>query len=153
MSDLLEKLKVELSEPSNNKYQLVNLSSILNYHISTGVLFLLSFFGGIFLTIASLAAVIFTPYLIYVLILEKKIWWIVGFIIIVIFPILLALIFFKQYFTFALIISLACFYFYSFLLRLSVNGWIKEYNWRQQLPIDKIKKEDDNDQFNLKLNH
>lgn len=143
MSDLLEKLKADLSEPSNNRHQLVNLSSILNYHISTGVLFLLSFFGGIFLTIASLAAIIFTPYPIYVLILEKKIWWIVAFIIIVIFPTLLALIFFKQYFTFALIISLACFYFYSFLLRLSVNGWIKEYNWKQQLLMDKIKKDID----------
>lgn len=153
MSDLLEKLKLDSLEPSINKHRLVNLSQILNYHISTGVLFLLSFFGGIFLTIASLAAIIFTPYLIYVLILEKKIWWIVAFIIIVIFPTLLALIFFKQYFTLALITSLACFYFYSFLLKSSVNGWIREYNWRQQLLMDKIKKDDDNDPFNLKYNH
>ena len=125
---------------TSNDYHLSKLASILNYQVSGVVLLLFSYFGGIFLLLASLAAIIFIPYLIYVLWIEDRKFWLVALFILILFPILVCLIFFASYIFYLSMIILGLFYIYCFTLRLSVNEWIKEKNWKRQLIVDKLKK-------------
>lgn len=138
----------------NQNYNLTRLKKYLNYELSSSILFFLSFQGFIFIILASIAALIFTPFMLYVLFTEKKKGWIILFIIIVIVPIIL-LIVSSILFEFSrplLFLSLGLLYFYFFLLRFEVNDWVREANARNQYLIDKKEKEYDLKTFTDKIN-
>lgn len=140
----INNIKIDLTE-SPNLYHLNKLYTILNYEIYSSGLFLLSFFGGIFLGIASLAAVLFTPYLTYILWIEDKRFWLITFYLMIIIPFLLSVIFLSNYLFYFTSLFLAIFYFYCFILRLSVNGWIKEKKWKRELFLDRARNKNENE--------
>lgn len=109
------------------------LALFLNYEISSSVLFMISFFASIFIIIAIIVAGAFVPYMIYVLLKEGRHGWIILFNVLVILPLLLILIVLPSYLPIFVLISVGMFYFYCFMLRLAVNDWIRENNWRLQL--------------------
>ena len=127
-------------------HNLSRLKKILNYEISTSVLFFLSFLAPVFIFIAILAAILFTPFMIHVLLKEKKTGWIVMFIVIVIIPAILFILLALQFELAAglLLVPIALFYFYCFLLRFTVNGWVRELNFRHQYQIDKKRSREEN---------
>ena len=130
---------------------LSRLSRILNYQLTLGLLvvgYLLLFFSfGVFfiIVIFTLASILFSPYLLFVLIREHKIGWIYFFIIIVVVPILVTFIFyyFNENLSPLLFLPLLLFYFYCFLLRFSVNEWIKEIREHNIYRIQKQKREEE----------
>ena len=126
----------------HNYESVSRLGLILNYELASSALLFLSYVSGIFLTLAIVAAILFAPYLLYVLFTEKRFGWIVSFIIIVLFPIIISFLLgiTEEYFSIILIVTLALFYFYCFVIRMSVREWIKEYNWAQQLEEQKREK-------------
>lgn len=82
----------------------------------------------------ALAALLFTPYILKVLIKEKKYGWIILFIVMIIIPEILGYFIFKKTLAFeaALLIPLAFFYFYCYLIKFEVDKWLAEYNWHQE---------------------
>lgn len=136
VNQILHRLNIFMEIKASGKYHtdhLDLLAKILNFEISFGILFLISFAVSIFLFIAGLLAAVFVPFLIYVLLKEGKHGWIIFFNLTVILPLLFSYFFVSSYFAVFVLITLAMFYFYCFLLRLSVNDWIRERNWRLQL--------------------
>ncbi len=129
----------------DKNYNLTRLRKYLNYQVSSSLLYFLSFQVFVFIFIASAAALIFTPFMLYVLITEKKYGWIVFFIIIVVVPviILLMLSWMVEFSRPMLFISLGLFYFYCFLLRFQVNDWSREAIARNQYLFEKKQREDD----------
>lgn len=81
-----------------------------------------------------LAALLFTPYIFKVLIKEKKYGWIILFFVMIIIPEVLGYLIFKDTLAFetALLIPLAFFYFYCYLIKYEVDKWISKYNWNQE---------------------
>lgn len=125
-------------------YELVSRSAlILNYQIAGFVLWGLSFFSSIMLMLATIAAVLFAPYLLYVLFKEERFGWITTFFVMITPPVLLTLFLgiSGEYFSIALLVSLGLFYLYCFIIRMSVNEWIREYNWSNELQKQKKEKE------------
>ncbi|MCJ7649124.1 MAG: hypothetical protein MUP85_10970 [Candidatus Lokiarchaeota archaeon] len=127
---------------SNNlsSENLQRLAQFLNYELSASVLFFLSFFNAIALIIAGIAAGLFAPYMLYVLLKENRRSWIIIFIILIIFPLLFSLILFREYFTIFLLLSMAMFYFYCFMLRMAVSDWIKDSSWKIAFLLQKKEK-------------
>jgi len=112
---------------------LERLSRILSYHISTAVLFMASFFLPV-LPLAALAAVLFAPYMLFVLFQERKYGWVIFFLLFVLLPILpiILLFYHSDYFMILLSLPLAFFYFYCFFLKITIRDWIVERNaWIQ----------------------
>jgi len=137
---------------SNNN--LTRLSKYLNYQISTVGLFVLSFLSFGFIFLVTIAAIIFTPFMLYVLYKENKNGWIVFFIILVVIPFILSTILhFTVTFIFPwYLIVLVIFYFYCFLLRLEVNNWMRERRSRLQYLLEKQRREDETEVFMTQFN-
>lgn len=123
-------------------------SDILNFQITIPpALYLLYIWINIFLPqiivfIPSLilgtiigAAILFTPYIFFILIKEKRYGWIITFFLMIIFSLIFGPIIFKDTLAFeaSLLIPIGLFYFYCYLIKFSVAKWIKDYNWRKQL--------------------
>jgi len=81
------------------------------------------------------AAVIFTPFMMYVLYKEKHFGWIVTFFVMVIFPYFPILLINPDniFLTAWLLLPVVLFYLYCFLIKYSVDEWLKEYRTEQQL--------------------
>jgi hypothetical protein len=126
-------------------YNLIRLKKYLNYEVSSALLYFLSFQVFIFIFLASAAALIFTPFMLYVLYSEKKKGWIVLFIIIVIAPIIFLSILsvMIEFSRPLLFISVGLFYFYCFILRFEVNDWVREAAVRYQYLIGKKRRENE----------
>lgn len=80
--------------------------------------------------------VLVTPFIVYVLYREKRYGWLVSYFIMVILPVTLFFIIFQdslEYMIWMPIYYMVPFYFYSFIIKFSVDEWIREYNWNQQL--------------------
>ena len=107
---------------------LLNLKKYLNYQLSTFLLYALSFFSIVLIIILTIAAILFIPYVTFVLYKNKKYGWIITLAIIIIIPAILMIVIIQQTYTLfiMLLIELAIFYFYCFSLRLVVNDWVKE---------------------------
>jgi len=129
----------------DQNYNLTRLRKFLNYQVSSSLLYFLSFQVFVFIFIASAAALIFTPFMLYVLVTEKKYGWIVFFIIIVVVPIIVLLIlsWMVEFSRPLLFITLGLFYFYCFILRFEVNEWSREAMARNQYLFEKKQREDD----------
>jgi len=106
--------------------------SILSFELSTIVIFFLQFFWQLTLFLAVLAAILFIPYLIFILIKEKKYGWITLFILIVILPLIVIVLFLSDnlFYLAYLQIPLPLFYLYCFLLRFDAKEWLKDVNWK-----------------------
>ncbi|VAX18401.1 hypothetical protein MNBD_IGNAVI01-180 [hydrothermal vent metagenome] len=109
---------------------LSKLSKVLNYQLSTTLLFLLWYGGGLTLLAVTIAAILFSPYMLYVLYLEKKNGWITFFTILVLLPIIAIIL---SPMIELLFIPLALVYFYYFLLKFVVRDWIQEKNAKYEL--------------------
>jgi hypothetical protein len=76
---------------------------------------------------------IFTPYILYVLFKEKRFGWIITYFVMVIIPGVIAITVLGFAYGLIILILFAPFYFFCFLIKFSVDEWIREYNWEQQL--------------------
>jgi len=85
------------------------------------------------------AAIVFTPFMLYVLYKEEKKGWIISFSIIVLLPLIPISLFYPD----LLLIGLAPFYLFCFLLRMEVKGWLTEMRARNDLILQKLKKENE----------
>jgi hypothetical protein len=108
----------------------------LNYKVSSSLLFAGSFFFPILLSVLLLAAIIFTPYMLTVLYLEEKRGWVIAFSIMVILPAIIITILSPT----LIMIALVPFYFFCFILRMEVKGWITEMRARNDLLLQKYRK-------------
>ena len=75
------------------------------------------------------AAVLFTPFLFYVLIKEKRYGWITIYFFMVVLPYIIILLIFYNFVLLGawLLVPVILFYFYCFLLKSSVADWLKDY--------------------------
>jgi hypothetical protein len=89
---------------------------------------------GTVLYLAIIAAILFAPFMLYVLFKEKRYGWIIFFIIIVLLPLLIDVLFFyhTNVYLILLFIPLALFYFYCFLLRITIRDWMQEKNAKNE---------------------
>lgn len=101
-------------------------SMLVNSVIKDGVWALLFIFVA--------AAVLFMPYMLFVLYKLDKKGWIIFLNILVILPLLVIVVFLNDLLFFAALVQipLLLFYFYCFLLRFSINEWTKEMGWKLQ---------------------
>ncbi len=90
------------------------------------------------------AAILFSPYILYVLFLEKKIGWIITFFSMTIFPLLFIYIFFRTalFYDALILIPLLLFYFYCYLIKFEVDKWLADYSWHQERMQQKRETED-----------
>ncbi len=79
--------------------------------------------------------VLFTPYFIYVLFTEKRYGWLLTYFLLVVLPaIFLIVSIWNDFNQLGLIFLLMLpFYLFCFFIKFSVDDWIREYNWEQQL--------------------
>ncbi|HET56408.1 MAG TPA: hypothetical protein ENN33_14500 [Ignavibacteria bacterium] len=128
---------------------LTRLSKYLNYEIAGSALFLISFFAGFLIFFLIAAAIVFTPFMIYVLHQENKNGWIVFFFILIVIPFILSTIlhFSVTFFFPGHLIVLALFYLYCFLLRIEVNNWMRERRSKLQYIMEKQRRENETEVF------
>lgn len=129
----------------HTNHNLLRLRKYLNYELSGSALFILSFMFLNIVFLLTAAALLFTPFMLYVLYNEKKTGWIVAFCILVLIPavFITTLSFFYSFLMPFLFILLSLFYFYCFLLRLEVNNWLRERNVRYNYFQNKKKSEEE----------
>lgn len=130
-----EELEINIDETNISKEDalLYKLKHILNYELSSSVFYFLHFSAGmIVLYLSALAAIIFTPFLIYVLAKSHKFGWLAIFVIIVVLPAIVILIISPKtiYSQIFLLIQLGAFYAYCFVIRLVVVDWVEEIKWK-----------------------
>lgn len=145
----MEQEKIRVIENSN----LDKLRKYLNYEISGTILFGASFFAPVLLFLASGAALIFTPFMIYVLCREGRKGWLAAFFLMVILPAAVFVSIPSGGYTVTLLLAIpfALFYFYCFLLRFEVNNWISEINYRNERIKEKIENEEQMKEFLRRL--
>ena len=91
-----------------------------------------------------LAAILFTPYIFYILNNEKRYGWIVTFFVMIVIPIVGGYFIFKDTLAHeaSLLIPLGLFYLYCYLIKFAVDDWIRKYNWKLQLEKQRREKEE-----------
>lgn len=114
---------------------LTRLNYILNYELSSGLMLLLSYLYILLIFLSAIAAIIFTPFLLYVLVKEKKTGWLIFFFISIFFPpFIFSLLLPVGIFSLVnLSIMLGGFYLYCFLLKMQTRDWVKEENAAKEL--------------------
>ena len=82
---------------------------------------------------------IFTPYILYVLFNEKRYGWLTTYFLIVILPgIIIFILLWDNISNLGfLFLLLLPFYFFCFFNNFSVDDWLREYNWEQQLIVQR----------------
>lgn len=73
--------------------RLDRLERWLNYELSAGTLFMVSFFYGFAFYLLGIAIIIFVPYMVYVLLKEKRFGWLGSFAVLILMPGILSSIF------------------------------------------------------------
>ena len=108
---------------------------LLFYELSTTVVFILHFLGIFLLYFVIIAAIVFTPYMMYVLIKEKRYVWIAIFFFMVVlpYPVLYLTNIENILLTAWMLLPIILFYLYCFLIKYSVVDWLREYSAEQQL--------------------
>jgi hypothetical protein len=118
---------------------LLKLQRWLEYEISGMTLIALSWFWPVMIILVIIAALIFIPLMLKVLYQEKKTGWIISFVIFVIVP-LIALnfinFFLSPLYMILMYLPAAAFFFYCFLLKLELRGWINDYKFVHGLISD-----------------
>ena len=92
----------------------------------------------------AIAAMLFSPYILYVLIIEQKIGWIITFFSMTLFPLLFIYIFFRKalFYDALVLIPLLLFYFYCYLIKFEVDKWLADYSWHHERMQQKKETED-----------
>lgn len=92
----------------------------------------------------ALAAILFTPYIFYILIKEKHYWLIITFFIMIVIPLVGGYFIFKDTLAHeaSLLIPLGLFYLYCYLIKFAVDDWIRTYNWKMELEKQRREKEE-----------
>lgn len=132
-----------MSEVKTPKYRrLLRLRLLLKYELLTSVLIILWYLGNTILLIMALTAILFIPFLLVVLIGEKRFKWLAAFLILIFIPlaVLISLTNDYSYKPFLFYIILILFYIYCFALKFVVPIWINERSRIDNgfLPIEKI---------------
>lgn len=99
----------------------------------------------ILILIAISPPVLVTPFIVYVLYREKRYGWLASYFIIVIIPVILFFIIFQDSLEFLIwmpVYYMVPFYFYSFILKFSVDEWIREYNFHELYLLQKKEQEE-----------
>ncbi|MCK9425897.1 MAG: hypothetical protein M0Q21_07670 [Ignavibacteriaceae bacterium] len=111
-----------------DEYLLFRLRYFLNIELSTSLIYIFVLLNLFALFLAAISAIVFSPYLFYVLYKTKKYGWISLLIIIVFIPAItfLSLNYDSFYKTIFLFIVLGIFYIYCFVLRFVVIDWCEE---------------------------
>ena len=114
-----------------NDSLLVKLKYYLNYELSSTLLFIL-WYSPFTLIVVSILAIVFAPFMIYVLYKTGKKGWLIFFTIMIILPPVSFVIFagFNFYLMVLLYVELGLFYFYCVILRFVVNDWVEENSWK-----------------------
>lgn len=109
----------------SKNFNIERLQKWLNYEISASLLLLAAFFSDFAIYIMALAALLFTPLLLITLFREKRYGWVIFFFIIVAVPVVIipAINTAPLYARLLYTIPLALFYFYCFLLKITVGDW------------------------------
>jgi hypothetical protein len=120
------------------------LATLLNYEISSLTLYFLSYLVKVLLFGAIIAAIIFTPYMIFVLFREKKYNWLIFFFLFIICPLITIEFFIVETNVklFLRTIPWGLFFIYCLLLKFSVNDWIREREWKRVWEMQKLEKEE-----------
>ena len=126
-----------------NTSRLDKFYQYLNYEVSSSLLYLGTWFIPMFMPLLFLAAIIFTPYMLFVLYKEEKKGWIIFFVLSTILPI----IFLSNFYPSLIAIGLIPFYFFCFTLRMTAKEWLKERRSRNELVLQKIRKENKSNEF------
>ncbi len=89
------------------------------------------------------SAIIFVPYFLYILLIERKKKWILSFFMFVVLPFFLAYMIFKQFFfsMMGAFFPILFYGIYCILLKSEVDKWLNKYYWHQRK--EEIKKEKD----------
>ncbi len=116
--------------------RLKNLRKWLNFELPGAVLFAISFFYNVAFTVFIVVAIIFTPYMIFVLIQERRYGWILFFVLFVLLPGAVSYYFLMEGATvgggfirggmLAGAIPMALYLFYCYFLKLSIPGMLDE---------------------------
>jgi hypothetical protein len=116
---------MDIPSPSQ-KYNLQRLQYWLEFELSASTLMLFSFFWGLLMGLAFIAAIIFIPFMIKVLYEERKWGWIISFIVIILLPGIIIYLINIPTGTKMLLsyIPLAFFFLYCFTLRMTVRDWL-----------------------------
>ena len=126
-------------------YSLVSkFDNILNYQLPTSILFVVFYLFGNAIIILSVPAILFSPFLVYVLVKERKSNWLIVFFLFVIFPIIVSLIvgLNEKHLIIVLMTSIGFFYLYCFTIKYAVKNWLKQHNWLIYLEEQKKQKEE-----------
>lgn len=88
----------------------------------------------LFLWLIAAAAILFTPYIFYVLVKERKFGWIITFFVMIIIPLLFVHFKFLDalFHDEIILVPLAFFYFYCFLIKYDVDKWLSDYYSHQE---------------------
>lgn len=130
------------------------LSKILNYELASSILLVLSWISVLAMPLMILAAIMFIPYLIFVLTILKKWGWISGLLVFVFVP-LIGVVFLasgSEYLNYFLLIPMTMFYLYCFLIKNSVREWLHSIEEKKRYQQEKTKREVENKIFNDILN-
>ena len=119
----------------NDIVELRRFNAILYFELSTSAAFILQSFFPINIYLIVIAAILFTPYMLFVLFKEKKYGWITFFFLLVVLPYPVTFLIIGDYILLPawLLLPIIPFYLYCFLIKYSVSEWLKEYNAEKHL--------------------
>jgi hypothetical protein len=140
-------------EISPQRTHLKRLNYYLNFEISSVAFYLLFLFLSSTITIIILgsAALIFTPYMLFVLFKEKKTGWLVSFFVVVILPLIAGMLFYSPEVKSILLpnVTFGTFFLYCFSLKMSTRDWVAAEDARRLLNYQrKMRKLQDDIFFN-----
>jgi len=138
-----------------NKSPFSKLDYYLNYELSSSALYILGICAiaiyPVVMIIITITAVIFTPYLLFILYKEKKFGWITAFFIMVVLPLLINILFISDYFSNILnSIIIGLFYLFCYILKMSTRDWVAEDKARFELNKKRELKKIEEETFNIR---
>jgi hypothetical protein len=119
----------------NDIVEVRRFRAILFFELSTSTAFIVQSFWPINLYVIIGAAILFTPYMLFVLIKERKFGWIIMFFLVIVMPYPVLYLIIGDYILLPgwMLLPIIPFYFYCFIIKFSVEDWLREYTWEQQL--------------------
>jgi len=124
----------------NDVVAVSRLKDVLVYTLTSAVFSFMSIAFQFGLSIAIIAAILFTTYILYVLIKEKRFGWLITFFIIVVLPVIITYLVSRgsPFSVMSIIlIPFSLFYLYCFLLRYALDDWIEECEGKIELEEEK----------------
>jgi hypothetical protein len=129
------------------------LDYYLNYNLSSTFILVASYFLSFVTPLLTLAAIVFSIYMLYVLIKNRKFGWVIAFFIMIFTPYFLFALLWPVLFTagIALYFFLGTFFLYCFLLKMTTREWVSAENAKRDLYEMRRKKQLEMDLFNRRI--